>query len=134
MASDVLLIEDEAHITEAIRFLLTRAGLSLRHAGDGPAGLAALAQEKPGLVILDAMLPGLDGLAVLARLRRESAFDDLPVLMLSAKSQAGAQAAALAAGADLFMAKPFANAELVAAVQKLLAGRPVPAPERGAAP
>lgn len=120
MAARVLLIEDEANIAEAIRFLLTRDGCEVEVLGDGPAALAAVVQDPPDLVILDLMLPGISGLEILASLRANPATAALPVLMLTAKGQGRDRDAAERAGVSAFMSKPFANAEMRATVRDLL--------------
>ncbi len=122
MVRRVLLIEDEANIAEAIRFLLTRDGYSVEIRQDGRAALAAVSQMLPDLVILDLMLPGLSGLEVLAELRADPATAALPVLMLTAKGQGRDREAAELAGVSAFMAKPFDNSEMRAAVRALIGG------------
>lgn len=116
----VLLIEDEANIAEALRFILARDGLQVSVFGDGAAGLAAVADLRPDLVILDLMLPNLSGLEVLTALRAVATTKSLPVLMLTAKGQDRDRAAAEAAGVSAFMTKPFDNAEIRARVRALL--------------
>lgn len=116
----VLLIEDEANIAEALRFILSRDGWSVSVVADGALGLAAVAALHPDLVILDLMLPSLSGLEVVAALRADAATAALPVLMLTAKGQERDRAAAEAAGVSDFMTKPFDNAEIRARVRALL--------------
>ena len=122
MVRRVLLIEDEANIAEAIRFLLTRDGYSVEIRQDGRAALVAVAQMLPDLVILDLMLPGLSGLEVLTALRADPSTAALPVLMLTAKGQGRDREAAELAGVSAFMAKPFDNNEMRAAVRALIGG------------
>lgn len=116
----VLLIEDEPHIAEAIRFLLGRDGWAVTVLADGIEGLAAVRDRLPDLVILDLMLPGLSGLEILKALRGDPATAATPVMMLTAKGQGRDREAAERAGANLFMAKPFSNAEIVAAARGLV--------------
>ncbi len=118
----VLLIEDEANIAEALRFILARDGWQVSVYADGAAGLAAVTALQPDLLILDLMLPNLSGLEVLVALRAAAATQDLPVLMLTAKGQERDRAAAEAAGVSAFMTKPFDNAEIRARVRALLGG------------
>lgn len=120
MTRHVLLIEDEVNLAEAIRFILCRDGWQVSALGDGAQAVAMVQAVRPDLVILDLMLPGADGLEILAALRADPATEALPVLMLTAKGQARDRAAAEAAGVSRFMAKPFANAEIVAAASALV--------------
>jgi DNA-binding response OmpR family regulator len=119
LAAHVLLIEDEPNIAEAIRFLLSRDGLRVSHAGDGTSALAMLRQDRPDLVILDHMLPGMSGLEVLTAIRADPGCRDLQVMMLTARGRDREMAEQ--AGADRFMTKPFSNAEILAEVRAMLA-------------
>ncbi len=120
MEQQVLLIEDEPNIAEAIRYLLTRAGFGVRWLSNGDQALADILANRTDLVILDLMLPGQSGLDVLKSVRAVAALAALPVIMLTAKGQARDREAAEHAGASLFMAKPFSNAAFLAAVQDLV--------------
>ena len=121
MTPHALLIEDEANIAEAIRFLLTRDGWRVSHVASGNEAVAAVQSLLPDLVILDLMLPGRSGLAILQDLRAAKATEMLPVMMLTAKNQSSDRDAAERAGASLFMAKPFANADMLRACRSLVA-------------
>lgn len=116
----VLLIEDEANIAEALRFILARDGWAVTVIAEGVAGLRAVTEQRPDLVILDLMLPGLSGLEILTALRAEAVTRDLPVLMLTAKGQDRDREAARLAGVSAFMTKPFDNSEIRAVVRDLL--------------
>ena len=118
VAEHVLLIEDEPNIAEAISFLLSRDGLRVSHATEGLAALALIRQDRPDLVILDHMLPGMSGLEILASLRADPDTSGLQVMMLTARGRDRAMAEA--AGADRFMTKPFSNAEILAEVRAML--------------
>lgn len=120
MTRQILLIEDEPNIAEAIRFLLTRDGFAVAHVANGSDALAAIVHHSPDLVILDLMLPGKSGLQILTEMRAQTAMATLPVLMLSAKGQERDREAALAAGVSAFMTKPFDNREMRDAVRVLL--------------
>lgn len=122
MLRRILLIEDEANIAEAIRFLLTRDGYEVELRRDGREALAAVAELAPELVVLDLMLPGLSGLEILTAIRSDPATASLPVLMLTAKGQGRDREAAQRAGVSAFMAKPFDNTEMRAAVRALIGG------------
>ena len=118
MAQHVLLIEDEPNIAEAISFILTREGLRVSQAAEGQAALALLRADRPDLVILDHMLPGMSGLEILTSLRSDPETRTLPVMMLTARGRDRAMAEE--AGADRFMTKPFSNAEILAEVRAML--------------
>ncbi len=119
MAKRVLLADDEPNIVESLRFLLERAGFDVLVATDGREALDTALQEKPDVLVLDLMLPELDGYEVLRQLRANAASASLPVLMLTAKGQRIDRETALKCGADLFITKPFANADIIAAVKQL---------------
>lgn len=118
-AKRVLLAEDEPSIVAPLQYLLERAGFSVDIHGDGEAALDAALNDPPDVMVLDVMLPELDGLAVLRHLRADPRGKAVPVLMLTAKGQREDRERALSAGADLFITKPFGNAELIAAVMQL---------------
>lgn len=119
MAKRVLLAEDEANIVESLTFLLERAGFDIRCEMDGLSALDLALSDPPDVMVLDVMLPGLDGLEILRRLRADERTRTLPVLVLTAKGQREDRDTALNIGADLYITKPFSNAELVAAVTRL---------------
>ena len=120
MAGRVLLIEDEPHIAEAIRFILSRDGWDVEVLSDGGQALAAVAMDTPDLLILDLMLPGMSGLEILVALRADPATSNLPVLMLTATGQGRDREAAELAGVSAFMTKPFSNTEIRAKVRSLM--------------
>ncbi|KGJ03516.1 Response regulator receiver domain-containing protein [Paracoccus halophilus] len=114
-AIDVLLIEDEPSIAEAVRFVLTREGWNCRHCANGSEAIGQIRRLKPRLVILDLMLPGRSGGELLADLRADSVLARQPVLLLTARGTD-----ALPEGADRVLAKPFANADLRLVVHEFL--------------
>ena len=114
----ILVVEDDPAILEALEEKLRMEGHAVVAAEDGEAALRALADEPFDLVVLDLMLPKLDGLTVLRRLRKRSA--SLPVLILSAKGREEEKVEGLRAGADDYLAKPFGLKELVARIEALL--------------
>jgi DNA-binding response OmpR family regulator len=120
-AKRVLIAEDEPHIVESLRFILKREGYDVSDAGDGEAACRALQRSRPDLVILDVMLPRLNGFEVLRRLRADPALDGLPVIMLTAKGQTQDRRTAEDIGADVFITKPFSNRDVVDHVQRLTA-------------
>src|SRR5919112_1691173 len=113
----ILVVDDDAKIVRLVRMYLERAGHRVVEASDGRSALSAIALEAPALVILDIMLPEVDGLAVLKAVRRT---DRTPVIILSARGLTDDRITGLAAGADDSVPKPFSPAELVLRVQRVL--------------
>ncbi len=120
MTRSVLLIEDEQNIIAAISFILSRAGLDVKTHSDGSDAMDVVRRRKPDAIILDVMLPGRSGLDILRDLRNDPATREIPVLMLTARSQKSDRDLAMMAGASQFMTKPFSNAEMLETVRKLL--------------
>ncbi len=123
MTKRVLVAEDEPNIVESLSFLLERAGFAVDVEMDGRRALEAVMAAVPDVLILDVMLPELDGYEVLRRLRADARGEALPVLMLTAKGQREDREIAMRIGADMFITKPFANSEIVDAVTRLAEGR-----------
>ncbi|MBV8713429.1 MAG: response regulator transcription factor [Chloroflexi bacterium] len=122
----VLVVDDDEKIAAALRRALIYEGYTVTVAGDGHAALARLRDETPDLVILDLMLPGVDGIEVCRRLRADDA-NGVPVLMLTARDTTADRVTGLDIGADDYLAKPFAYEELLARVRALLRrARPAP--------
>jgi DNA-binding response OmpR family regulator len=115
----VLVVDDEPTIAEVVSRYLERAGYRTRVAGDGLEAIEAAATQRPDLVVLDLMLPGLDGLEVMRRLRDRNT-DRLPVILLTAKGEESDRVIGLRLGADDYVVKPFSPAELVARVDAVL--------------
>ncbi|MEJ2212322.1 MAG: response regulator transcription factor [Anaerolineae bacterium] len=113
----ILVVDDEPHIVELARLYLEQAGYRVESAADGQAALAQARRRHPALVVLDLMLPGLDGWDVCRRLRAES---DVPVIMLTARSDDVDRIVGLEMGADDYVTKPFNPRELVARVRAVL--------------
>jgi DNA-binding response OmpR family regulator len=128
----VLVVEDEAHIRELICLHLQLEQFSCVQAADGHAGLKAARDRAFDLVILDLMLPGLDGVTVCRAIRRESASPGVPILMLTARREEADKVLGLESGADDYLTKPFGVRELVARVRALLR-RAAPAAQASAA-
>jgi len=118
-AGTILLIEDNRGIAEVVGEFLERRGYSLDYAGDGPSGLRLASTESYDVIVLDLMLPGMDGLEVCRRLRKE-AKRATPVLMLTARDTLEDKVAGLDAGADDYLVKPFEIRELEARVRALI--------------
>lgn len=113
----ILVVDDDAKIVRLVRTYLERAGYRVVEATDGRAALSAIALEAPALVVLDVMLPEVDGLAVLRAVRRTA---QTPIIILSARGLVDDRITGLAAGADDYLPKPFSPAELVLRVQRIL--------------
>jgi len=114
----VLVVEDEAALRETLAYNLEHAGYRVLTAADGRQGLALARREHPDLLVLDLMLPGLDGLEVTRRLRQEG--DDVLILMLTARADEVDRVLGLEFGADDYLTKPFSMRELLARVKALL--------------
>ncbi len=126
----VIVVDDEPTIGEVVSRYLERAGYTTRVARDGPQALELAAAQRPDLVVLDLMLPGMDGLEVMRRLRAKSAGPDRPsVILLTAKGEPTDRVIGLRLGADDYVVKPFSPAELVARVDAVLRRVQTP-PER----
>lgn len=117
MSKKLLVIEDDPDIIEICRDYLKAAGYDVLTATDGVKGLAAARREKPDLIVLDLMLPEMDGLDVCRTIRRES---DVPIIMLTARVEESDKLIGLEIGADDYITKPFSPRELVARVRVVL--------------
>jgi phosphate regulon transcriptional regulator PhoB len=120
VAPEVLVVEDEPDIRSLIVFHLGREGYRCRTAATGPQALAEARANRPDLVVLDLMLPELDGLDVCRRLRADPRTAQLPIIMLTAKTDEVDRVVGLEMGADDYVAKPFSPKELVARVRAVL--------------
>jgi two-component system alkaline phosphatase synthesis response regulator PhoP len=116
-SAKILVIDDEQSIIDLVRAYLGQEGYEVFTAMDGPSGLKAARAFKPDLIVLDVMLPGMDGIELLGQLRRES---DVYVIMLTAKSEETDKIVSLTVGADDYLTKPFSPRELVARVKAAL--------------
>jgi two-component system OmpR family response regulator len=120
VAVDILIAEDEPSILESLDFILRRAGWSISSVTDGDAVLGTLRRAPPKLVVLDVMLPKRSGFDVLKQIRADEMLRELPVLILTAKGQAKDRRTAEELGADGFVTKPYANAEVIDEVRRLI--------------
>jgi two-component system, OmpR family, alkaline phosphatase synthesis response regulator PhoP len=118
MKPSILIIEDDPSIVLGLRINLSKAGYAVRTAADGQIGLAELAKERPDLVLLDLMLPGIDGLEILRQIRGQD--ETLPVVVLTALGAEDDKVRGLDLGANDYVTKPFSVAELVARVRATL--------------
>jgi len=124
----ILLIEDEKDIAELVRHYLSKEGYAVSRAATGEEGLRLARADRPSLILLDLMLPGVDGLEVCRALKRDRATETIPIVMLTAKSEESDIVAGLELGADDYVTKPFSPKVLVARVRAVLRRRSRPAP------
>lgn len=118
MPQTVLVVDDEPTVREVIRRYLERDGYAVREAADGPTALNEIEQNAPDLVVLDLMLPGLDGVAVTRQARQ--AAKSVPIIMLTAKGETADRIYGLDSGADDYVSKPFSPQELVSRIRAVL--------------
>ena len=116
----VLIIDDSATIVALLRRMLRQNELATFEAGDAESGLELARAEKPDLIFLDIVLPGMNGFAALRALRKDPATHEIPVIMISGNEQAVEQFYAHRIGADDFMKKPFSRSEVFARIERLL--------------
>ena len=133
MGKTVLIVEDEQNIVDILSFILTKEGYDTLEALDGPTGLQLALEQNPDLVLLDLMLPGMDGFEVCGRLRK--AGSAVPIVMLTAREEEDDKVRGLELGADDYITKPFKNRELIARVKanirRVAMISAPPAPEEG---
>ncbi len=115
----VLAVDDEQHIRRLVQVSLERQGFEVLTAVDGKDALAKIAADRPDLVVLDVMMPQIDGFEVLKSLRKSKETRDLPVIMLTAKTQDADVFTGWQHGADLYLTKPFNPTELIAFVKRI---------------
>lgn len=120
MTSRILVVDDDVALAEMIGIVLEAEGFAIATCSDGSGALAAFRASNPDLILLDLMLPGLDGIEVCRQIRLES---DVPIVMLTARTDTSDVVAGLEAGADDYVAKPFKPKELVARIRARLRGR-----------
>lgn len=120
MAIDILIAEDEPSILESLDFILRRAGFTISAVTDGDAVIEAVRRLQPRMLVLDVMLPKRSGFDVLKQIRANAETQAMPVLILTAKGQQQDRRTAHELGADGFVTKPYANADVVSAVRHLL--------------
>ena len=120
MAKDILIVDDELDIVIPIQFLMEQQGYSVMTAQKGEDALDLIYQYKPDLVLLDIMLPGIDGWQVCEIVRLNPNYRDIKIIFLTARGRKEEIAKGLALGADAYITKPFSNAKLVAKVKEVL--------------
>ncbi|MEM0961620.1 MAG: response regulator transcription factor [Bacteroidota bacterium] len=116
----VLIVDDEPDLVELLEYTLETSGFRVLTAGDGIAGLAVAEAEKPDLIVVDIMMPRMDGIALTAQLRERATLRLTPILMLTARTEEGDEIAGLDAGADDYLTKPVSPKRLVSRVKALL--------------
>jgi len=122
----VLIVDDSPTIVAMLRKFLQQNGYSTLEAGDAEKGVEIARAERPDMIFLDIVLPGMNGFAALRLLRRDEATRDIPIVMISGNEQATEQFYAQRIGADDFMKKPFSRAEVFARIERLLDADRVP--------
>jgi len=126
----VLIVDDDSAIREMVRFALQKAGMQIQGAEGAREALSAISEQQPDIILMDWMLPGISGLELTRRLRREPLTADIPVIMLTARMTEDDKVAGLEAGCDDYVLKPFSPRELSARINAVLR-RASPADEMG---
>lgn len=116
----IFVVDDEPHIRQILKFTLERAGYEVVTCGDGAEALEQMGKMKPDLVLLDVMMPSVDGHTVCRKMREDFTLSQVPVIMLSAKGEAGDKVAGLEGGANDYLVKPYSNDELLLRVKNVL--------------
>jgi two-component system alkaline phosphatase synthesis response regulator PhoP len=124
MKRKILIVDDEPNIVISLEFLMQQAGFDIAIARDGEQALTQMSAFNPDLVLLDVMLPLRDGFEVCQKIRENSAWNNVKVVMLSAKGREAEVSKGLALGADAYVTKPFSTRDLIARVRCLLADPP----------
>ena len=120
MSKKVLIVDDEANIVISIEFLMRQAGYNIEIARDGEEAMAKIKSFQPDLILLDVMMPKINGFEVCRRIREKPELNDLKIVMLTAKGREVEVTKGLALGADSYIIKPFSTRELMSEVKKIL--------------
>ena len=120
MFKKILIVEDEQDLIKLLKYNLEKEGFKVSYTTDGSLALAEIRRDAPDLVMLDLMLPGMDGLEVCRQLRRHDRYAAIPILMLTARGEEADRVVGLEIGADDYVTKPFSMRELIARVRALL--------------
>lgn len=126
----VLVVDDEAAIRDMIQYALEQAGMSVQTAANAHEALLSVNQQRPDIILLDWMMPGVSGLELTRRLRRDSYTEDIPIIMLTARVTEDDKVSGLEAGTDDYVIKPFSPRELLARIKAVLR-RTSPSDEQG---
>jgi twitching motility two-component system response regulator PilH len=129
----VLIVDDSTTIVTVLKRMLQQSGYLTLEAGDAEKGVEIALAERPDIIFLDIVLPGMNGFAALRLLRREASTKDIPIIMMSGNEQATEQFYAQRIGADDFMKKPFSRAEVFVRIERLLDASMVPKRQAAAA-
>jgi two-component system phosphate regulon response regulator PhoB len=120
MQKHILIVEDEPAIRDMVSFALRKAGMESAHAGDARGAQSMIAERVPDLILLDWMLPGMSGLELARRLRKEDLTRDVPIIMLTARGEETDRVGGLDAGVDDYVVKPFSPRELIARINAVM--------------
>ena len=131
MTKKILIVEDEHDLIKLVKYNLEKEGFQVNYTTDGSLALAEMRRDPPDLVILDLMLPGMDGLEICRQIRRHDKYTAVPNIMLTARSEEADRVVGLELGADDYVTKPFSTRELIARIRALLR-RHEPSPQRSA--
>lgn len=123
MANKILAVDDEKHIVRLVEINLKKAGYEVTTANNGREALEAVALSTPDLIVMDVMMPEMDGFAALKKLKENPATNNIPVIMLTAKAQDADVFKGWQSGADLYLTKPFNPAELLTFVERILSSK-----------
>ena len=118
--AQVLVVDDESAIRDMIQFALRRAGMNVEGAADAREALSRISDRKPDIILMDWMMPGISGIELTRRLRKEPVTSDIPIIMLTAKVTEDDKVAGLEAGTDDYIIKPFSPRELIARINAVL--------------
>jgi len=123
MSKRILIVEDEQDLVRLLKYNLDKEGFRVNAISDGSLVMAEIRREEPDLLVLDLMLPGMDGLEICRQVRRHDRYSSIPILMLTARSDEADRVVGLEIGADDYVTKPFSMRELIARVRALLRRR-----------
>lgn len=126
MAHRILIADDEPNIVLALEYLMKNEGYEVQTVTDGEDALRAIEKSRPDLILLDIMMPNLDGYEVCQRIRSDPSMKDIVIIMLTAKGREVEREKGLALGADFYISKPFSTREVVKKVREILPGNPGP--------
>ena len=123
MKRSILVVDDEPNIVLSLEFLMSQLGHEVRIANDGEAALKAVTESAPHLILLDVMMPKRDGYSICRAIRNNAEWEDIKIILLTAKGREEEREKGLALGADDYITKPFSTRKVVEKVQNLLGGK-----------